>query len=72
MHRAGVLNFLTSPAVLVSALLALLGAYLWEEYPAEAIVAFLWIPIFLTCRLIYFVFHYRQPHSSHLEGEPTI
>jgi hypothetical protein len=63
--RGGVLSFVTSPAVVVSVLLALLGAYIWEEHPVEAIVAFLWIPIFLTGWFMHFVFdssHQRQSY----------
>ena len=47
-HCGGVLTFFTSPAVVVSFLLAILGAYLWKEHNDEALVAFLWVPIFLT------------------------
>jgi 4-amino-4-deoxy-L-arabinose transferase-like glycosyltransferase len=42
-HFPGVLGFFTSPAVVVSVLLALLGAYLWTEHREEALVALLWV-----------------------------
>jgi hypothetical protein len=63
-HFPGVLRVFTSPAVVVSVLLALLGAYLWTDHREEALVAFLWIPIFLTCWVMHSLFHSRHPRSS--------
>jgi hypothetical protein len=63
-HWRDVLTFFTSPAVVVSVLLALLGAYLWTEHREEALVALLWIPIFLTCWVMHSFFHSRNPHGS--------
>jgi phosphoglycerol transferase MdoB-like AlkP superfamily enzyme len=59
-----ILSVLASPALIVSALLALVGMYLWTEHRDEALVAFLWIPVFLTCCVTHFFFHTRR-HSSH-------
>ena len=70
MHRGVTLSFLTSPAVVVSALLTFFGLYLWQEHPAEAIVAFLWIPMFLTGWLIHFVFHPK--HGEGLTEKPNL
>ena len=63
-HCGGVLTFFTSPAVVVSFLLAILGAYLWTEHRDEAVVAILWIPIFLTCWVMHSFFHSKHPRSS--------
>ena len=63
-HLRNVRSLFTSPAVVVSVFLALLGAYLWKEHRDEAIVALLWIPIFLTCFLMHSFFHSPR-HSSH-------
>jgi len=46
MHRGGMVTFFKSPALVVSILLAILGAFLWQDYPEKALVAFIWIPIF--------------------------
>jgi hypothetical protein len=62
-HCPGVLSSFTSPAVVVSVFLALLGAYLWTEHHEEALVAFLWIPIFLTCWVMHSYFHSRHPRG---------
>jgi hypothetical protein len=59
----GILDFFMSPAVVLSVLLALLGAYLWPEHREEALIAFLWIPIVFTCSVMHSLFHARR--SSH-------
>ena len=62
-HCRGVLTLFMSAAVLMSVLLAILGAYLWREHREEAIVA-LWVPIFLTCWVMHSFFHSRHPRGS--------
>jgi hypothetical protein len=64
MHREGMVTFFKSPALVVSILLAILGAFLWQGYPEKALVAFIWIPIFLLCCLMHSVMHSRHPHGS--------
>jgi len=59
-----ILRVLASPALIVRTLLAVVGMYLWTEHRDEALVAFLWIPVFLTCSVMHFFFHTRQ-RSSH-------
>jgi len=35
MHREGMVTFFKSPALVVSILLAILGAFLWQGYPEK-------------------------------------
>ena len=63
-HCGGVLSTFTSPAVVVSVLLAILGAYLWADHPEQALVVLLWVPILLTCSVMHYFIDVRHPRGS--------
>ena len=63
-HCGGVLSSFASPAVVVSVLLALLGAYLWVDHPEQALVILLWVPILLACSVIHYLIDIRHPRGS--------
>ena len=63
-HFRDVLSILTSPAVVVSVLLTILGAYLWADHPEQALVVLLWVPILLTCSVMHYFIDVRHPRGS--------
>jgi hypothetical protein len=63
-HSEGALSCFTSPAVVVSVLLAILGAYLWADHPEQALVVLLWVPILLACSVMHYWIDIRHPRGS--------